>query len=159
MSAVTFEDPHVAECSDPPAVERAPSSKYLVQMLLDGELDAAIVGDKLPDPRLEMLIPDTGEAARAWAEKHGAPINHMVVVRTEISRTRPEMVREVFGMFKERRDAAVRAGDKNAAQLQFGLEANRAALDSIIDIAAHQNLIPRKWRVEELFGDVTRSLT
>ena len=94
----------------------------------------------------------------AWAEKHGAPINHMVVIRTEISRTRPDIVRDVFRMFKESRDVAARDGDKGSAQLQFGIEANRAALESIIDIATRQKLIPRKWRVEELFDDVTRGL-
>ena len=55
---VTFEDPHLAEFKDPDFVTRAPEGKTLVQMLLDGELDAAIVGDKLPDPRLAPLIPE-----------------------------------------------------------------------------------------------------
>jgi 4,5-dihydroxyphthalate decarboxylase len=155
---VTFEDPHVAEYSDPPTAERAPSSKNLVQMLIDGELDAAIVGDKLPDPRLEVLIPDCEMAARAWAEKHGPPINHMVVIRTELSRTRPDIVRDVFRMFKESRDVAARIGDKTSVQLQFGIEASRASLETIIDIAMRQKLIARKWRVEELFDDVTRDL-
>jgi 4,5-dihydroxyphthalate decarboxylase len=155
---VTFEDPHVAEYCDPPTVERAPSNRNLAQMLIDGELDAAIVGDKLPDPRLAVLIPDSEMAANAWAEKHGAPINHMLVIRTEISQTRPHIVREVFRIFKESRDVAARDGDKSSAQLQFGIEANRAALESIIDIAARQKLIPGKWRVEELFDDVTRCL-
>ena len=54
---VTFEDPHLAEYKDPDFVTRAPEGKNLMQMLLDGELDAAIVGDKLPDPRLKPLIP------------------------------------------------------------------------------------------------------
>jgi 4,5-dihydroxyphthalate decarboxylase len=155
---VTFEDPHVAEYSDPPTAERAPSGKNLVQMLIDGELDAAIVGDKFPDTRLEQLIPDAEAAASAWAEKHGAPINHMAVIRTEISGTRPDIVRDVFRMLKESRDVAARDGDERSAQLQFGIEANRIALESIIDIALRQKLIPRKWRVEELFDDVTRGL-
>ena len=43
---VTFEDPHVAEFRDPPNVERAPAGKDLTAMLLDGELDAAIVGER-----------------------------------------------------------------------------------------------------------------
>ena len=155
---VTFEDPHVAEYRDPPAIERAPSSKNMVQMLIDGELDAAVVGDKLPDPRLEVLIPDFEKAASAWAEKHGAPINHMAVIRTELSGTRPDIVRETFRMLKESRDVAARNGDRNAAQIQFGIEASRPALESIIDIAVRQKLIPGKWRVEELFDDVTRNL-
>jgi 4,5-dihydroxyphthalate decarboxylase len=155
---VTFEEPHIAEYRDPPTVERAPSSKNMVQMLIDGELDAAVVGDKLPDPRLALLIPDSEAAANAWTEKHGAPINHMLVIRTELSRTRPDIVREAYRMFRESRDAGARNGDKISAQIQFGIEANRAALESIIEIATRQNLIPRKWRVEELFDDLTRSL-
>ena len=66
---VTFEDPHVAEYNDPSFVERAPAGKNMVQMLLDGELDAAVVGDKLPDPRLKTLIPDVEAAAKAWASQ------------------------------------------------------------------------------------------
>ena len=42
---MTFEDPHVAEFRDPPNVERAPAGKDMTRMLLDGELDAAIVGE------------------------------------------------------------------------------------------------------------------
>ena len=61
---ITFEDPHVAEYRDPDTIKRAPPGKELVQMLLDGELDAAVVGDKLPDPRLRHLIPDV-ESRRA----------------------------------------------------------------------------------------------
>lgn len=155
---ITFEDPHVAEYTDPTMIERAPAGKDMAQMLLDGELDAAVVGDKLPDPRLKMLVPDSEKAAAAWAVKHGNPINHMLVIRSELSRTRPDVVREVFRIFKESRDIAVRAGNKNAAQLQFGLEANRPALEAIIGICVEQKLIPRRFSVEELFDDTTRSL-
>ena len=127
-------------------------------MLLDGELDAAVIGDKLPDPKLRILIPDSEKAAATWAGKHGNPINHMLVVRSELSRMRPDVVREVFRVFKESRDIAVKAGNKNAAQLQFGLEANRPALEAIIDICVDQKLIPRRYTVEELFDETTRSL-
>ena len=60
---ITFEDPHLAEYKDPDFVTRAPQGKTLVQMLLDGELDAAIVGDTLPDPRLKPLIADAETVA------------------------------------------------------------------------------------------------
>jgi 4,5-dihydroxyphthalate decarboxylase len=155
---VTFEDPHVAEYKDPSFVERAPAGKNMVQMLLDGELDAAVVGDKLPDPKLKTLIPDVETAAKEWATKHGNPINHMLVVRSELSNTRPDVVREVFRIFKESRDIAVRGGNKNAAQLNYGLEANRPALEAIISLTYDQKLIPRRFSVEELFDETTRSL-
>src|SRR5262249_62121834 len=86
---ITFEDPHVAEYRDPGFVKRAPAGKELAQMLLDGEIDAAVGGDKLPDPRLKHLIPDHEAAARARAERHGGvPINHMVGGRGSVSRGR-----------------------------------------------------------------------
>src|ERR1700751_1980692 len=50
---ITFEDPHVADYRDPPIVKRAAEGKQLTQTLLDGEIAAAIVGDKLPDPKLK----------------------------------------------------------------------------------------------------------
>ncbi len=156
---ITFEDPHLAEYSDPPFVERAPAGKSMVDMLLAGELDAAVVGDKLPDPRLKMLIGDNETAAATWAKTHGTPINHMLVIRSELSRTRPDVVREVFRLFKASRDAAVKGGNKQAAQLHFGLEAARAPLETIIGFAVQQGLIPRRYSVEELFDDTTRDLS
>ena len=82
----------------------------------------------------------------------------MLVVRKELTDSRPDIVRELLRIFKESRDVAVQDGNKNAAQLLFGMEANRAALETIIGIAFDQKLIPRRYNVEELFDDVTRSL-
>lgn len=156
---ITFEDPHVAEYRDPDVVKRAPPGKELVQMLLDGELDAAIVGDKLPDPRLKHLIPDAEEAARKWAQRHhGVPINHMLVVRSEISRTRPDVVREIFRLFHDSKRAAGLADGGLLDPYRFGVEACRADLEIIADFCLRQNLIPRPMSVDELFDDTTRAL-
>src|SRR6185295_18346989 len=103
---ITFEDPHIAEYTDPDFVERAPEGKVLVQMLLDGELDAAIVGDKIPDSRLALLIPEADTVAQTWAKTHGGtPINHMIVIRDAISKSRPDLVREIYRMLRESRRA------------------------------------------------------
>lgn len=156
---ITFEDPHVAEYRDPDIVKRAPPGKELVQMLLDGELDAAIVGDKLPDPRLKHLIPDAEAAAKKWAERHhGVPINHMLVVRSEISRTRPDVVREVFRLFRDSKRAAGLPDSDELDPYRFGVEVCRADLEIIIDFCLRQKLIPRKMSVDELFDDTTRPL-
>jgi 4,5-dihydroxyphthalate decarboxylase len=155
---VTFEDPHLAEYTDPPEIARAPAGKSIAQMLLDGELDAAIVGDKMPDSRLKQLIPDSEAAAKRWAEKHGQPLNHLMVIRNKLSRSRPDVVREVFRLLKESRDGAVRAGNKDAALLEFGVEPNRRALETIIDLSVDQKLIPRRFNVDELFDETTRGL-
>jgi 4,5-dihydroxyphthalate decarboxylase len=156
---VTFEDPHLAEYTDPPEIERAASGKNLVQMLLDGEIDAAVVGDKLPDPRLKQLIPDSDREAKGWADRHGDPLNHLLVIRSELSQKRPDVVREVFRIFKEARDIAARGGNRNAQAIKFGLAPNRATLETIIDNAFEQKLLPRRFTVDELFDDTTRGLT
>lgn len=155
---ITFEDPHVAEYTDPPTAERAAAGKSMVDMLLDGELDAAVVGDKLPDPRLKTLIPDWEKAARDWAAAYGNPINHMLVIRSELPRARPDLVREVFRLFKASSDMAAQNGDTTAAQLQFGVEPNRRALETIIDISYRDKLIPHRIEVDDLFDEVTRTL-
>ena len=154
---VTFEDPHVAEYHDPETVERAPPGKELVQMLLDGELDAAVVGDKLPDPRLKHLIPDPEAAADRWARRHGGiPINHMVVVRSELSRSRPDAVREVFELLRRSKEAAGAAKDPDP--LRFGVEACRPVLAVMIEYCFAHGLIRQKMTVDSLFDDTTRRL-
>jgi len=156
---VTFEDPHVAEYHDPAVVKRAPQGKDMVQMLLDGELDAAIVGDKLPDPRLKYLIADHEAAAKRWAERHGGvPINHMVVVREGLSRSHPDAVREVFRTLHESKRVACFADGAPLDPYRFGVEACRPILEIIIDFCHRQKLIERRIAVDELFDDTTRVL-
>lgn len=156
---ITFEDPHVAEYRDPDIVKRAPPGKELLQMLLDGEIDAAIVGDKLPDPRLKHLIPDADAAAQKWAERHhGVPINHMLVIRAELSRSRPDVVREVFRQFQASKRAAGLPDGGVLDPYRFGVEACRPTLEIIIDFCQQQKLIPRRVSVDELFDDTTRAL-
>src|SRR5580658_8722338 len=156
---ITFEDPHLAEYHDPDIVKRAPPGKELAQMLLDGEIDAAIVGDKLPDPRLKHLIPEPEAAAQKWAERHhGVPINHMLVVRTELSRSRPDVIRDVFRQFKDSKRAAGLPDSGVLDPYRFGVEACRPDLEIIIDFCQQQKLIPRRVSVDELFDDTTRAL-
>jgi len=156
---VSFEDPHLAEYKDPEFVTRAPAGKTIVQMLLDGELDAAIVGDTMPDPRLKPLIPDAEAAARQWALKHGGvPINHMMVVRNSIAKERPDVVQEIYRLLRESRNAASPPPGGPLDPWRFGVEANRRALEIIIDYSVRQKLIPRAFAVDELFDDTTRAL-
>jgi 4,5-dihydroxyphthalate decarboxylase len=153
---VTFEDPHLAEYKDPAFVTRAPEGKTMVQMLIDGELDAAIVGDKLPDPRLAPLIEDADTAARKWAETHGGiPINHLMVVRSAIAASRPDVVKEIYRVLRESRRSVPPPADGGLFDpWRFGVEPNRRSLEIIIDYSFRQKLIPRMFSVDELFGDV-----
>lgn len=156
---VTFEEAHVAEFRDPPSVERAPQGKELTAMLLAGEVDAAILPAVPTDPRLKPLIPDPATAAEAWRKKYNAiQVNHMVVVKDSLSKSRPEAVREIYRLLERSKKAAKlpKAGELDTNP--FGLEANRRNLEIVIDTVYRQRMIPRRFSVDELFDDVTRKL-
>jgi 4,5-dihydroxyphthalate decarboxylase len=160
VKITTMEDPHVAQYKDPSFVNRAPETKQLPQMLLDGEIDTALIGDKFPDARFKTLVPDAEAASKAWAEKNGGvPINHMVVVRDKIAKERPDVVRELFRVLKEARAADDKAAKGALDPYRFGVEANRKALEKVIDYSFKQQMITKKPTVDELFNDVTRSLS
>jgi 4,5-dihydroxyphthalate decarboxylase len=156
---VTFEDAHVAEFRDPPSVERAPEGKELTAMLLAGEIDAAILPAVPADPRLKPLIPDPAAAAEAWRKKYNAiQVNHMVVVKESLSRSRPDAVREIYKLLESSKKAAKLPKDGELDVNPFGLEANRRNLEVVIDTVYRQRMIPKRFSVDELFDDVTRKL-
>ncbi len=156
----TFEDPHVAEFSDPPAMTRAPEGKTLMSMLLAGEVDAIVTtGGDLKDPRVRSVIPDPDAAARKWYEKHRAvPINHMVCMKEAALAQNPWLAAEVFRLLAEAKKAAGLPARGEPDWFPLGLEPNRRSLELIIRYAAQQKLIPRAFTVEELFNDVTRKV-
>ena len=155
---VTFEDGHIAEYKDPPFVERAPAGKQLMQMLIDGELDAAIITDR-SDPRLKQVVPDAEEVSRKWAETHGGvPINHMLVMRDSIVKSRPDVVREVYRTVLASRRAMDLSKDGKLDPLRFGIENVRKSLELAIEYSLVQKFIARRLTVDELFDDTTRAL-
>jgi 4,5-dihydroxyphthalate decarboxylase len=146
---VTFEDAHVAEFVD--TTKRAPAGKQIIQMLIDGELDA-VLGEKSDHPDLKPLFADTAGEEKAWFARHGVvPINHMVVVSRVMSENHPDAVREVHRLLAEAAAAAPTAPRFSRAEM-------RRSLQLIIDYCVQQKLIPRAFAVEELFDDVTRAL-
>ena len=106
---ITFEGAHVLEYADPAFVERAAPGKELLKMLRDRELDAVIVGaDEPDDPELRTVFPDPDDAATAFRDKYRfVPINHMIVVRSEIAVERPDLAAELTRMFAAAKAASV----------------------------------------------------
>jgi 4,5-dihydroxyphthalate decarboxylase len=147
---VTFEDAHVAEFQD--NTERAPPGKQIIQMLLDGELDA-VLGEKSDHSDLRPLFPDVAAEEESWFAKHKVlPINHMVVVSESLSNQHPDAVRDVFRLLQE--SAALAP----AGAPRFSADEMRRSLELVIRYSAQQRLIPRAFAVDELFDDVTRKL-
>jgi 4,5-dihydroxyphthalate decarboxylase len=157
---ITFDDSHLAEYRDPPNCQRAPKGKKLVDMLLDRDIDAAILGPNLPnDARLRTLIPDADAAALDWSKKYGVtPINHMYVVKQSLCQARPDIVREIYRMLLAGRAAGPQPTPGSPNLTPDGVAANRGSLELVIDYAFEQKIIPRKFTVDELFDDTTRVL-
>jgi 4,5-dihydroxyphthalate decarboxylase len=157
---VTFEDAHVAEYRDPPGVERAAAGKDLTEMLLDGELDAAIFGGNMPDdPRLKSVILDPDAAAADWYRRTGAvPVNHMVVFKAGLSQSHPDVVREVYRMLRESKAAAGLPKPGAVDFVPFGFDALKPSLELMSSYCFEMKLTPRRYSVDELFDDTTRVL-
>ena len=146
---VTFEDGHVAEAKDPPGVVRAKGD--ITEMLLAGELDAAIYGAAMPkDARLKSVIADPdGEAKQWYAKHHLVPVNHMVTVTEELAKANPDAVAELYRMLEASRAAAGMSGPIDPAP--FGKEKNRRCLELLIGYAVQQHQIPRVLSVDDLW--------
>ncbi len=157
---VTFEEAHVAEFKDPPNIQRAPAGKDILNMLLEGEVDAAVLGSTtLPDPRLKRLIPDPDKAAKDWHARNGTiQINHMVTVKDTLSKSNPDAVREIYRLLKESKRRAPAPAPGALDMTPIGLETMRHGLEVAIDYVHKQHLIPQRYKVDELFDDVTRKL-
>jgi 4,5-dihydroxyphthalate decarboxylase len=167
---VTFEDSHVADFVEPSNVERAPVGKTIEQMLMDGELDAAVLGSPGAPAGPGATVPviaDPLTAAGEWFAKYGiVPINHLLVVPDRLSEQSPELVAEVFDMVKRARAiglddarlAPAEPGVTAADALPLGIDALRPGLELISEYAAKQHLIPAPIPVDEMFDDVTRQL-
>jgi 4,5-dihydroxyphthalate decarboxylase len=155
---LTIEDAHLSEYRDPPNVRRLPAGAKLKDMLFKGEIAAAIMGNDMPDdPRLQTLIPDAAAAAKEWYQREGVIcMNHVFVVREELSQERPDVVRELFRMFVESRALAPEQPGKVLPPI--GVEANRKALEMAIQYSYEQKVIPRRLSVDELFDDTTSGL-
>ena len=151
---ITFEDPHVAEYVD--TTERAPKDKKILQMLLDGELDA-VLGEASNDPKLKPLFPDPAAEAAKWYARRGVvPVNHLVVVTEQLAKSRPDVVVGVYDLLKRNKEQMGPAASLDL--VPFGVEANRKPLELIVDYTFQQALIPRRYAVEELFDATTRGL-
>ena len=149
---VSFEDPHVPECVEPPNVIRAPAGKTLLGMLRAGELDAGVVSVRdQEDGRLQPVIPDPEAALQAWCARYRVrPLNHVVVIHRDLARTEPWVAGEVVRLLQQ--SAAAAPDMPGADSIQSGIEALRPSLDLIIHYAYQQGLIPRRFAVDELFS-------
>jgi 4,5-dihydroxyphthalate decarboxylase len=173
---VPTNDEHVAEFQAPPNVDYSFRGKNIVELLLSGQIDAAIGDIQVDAPEIRPLIPDARNAGFAYFRKTGIyPINHVLVIKNSILEAEPWVAEELFSIFNAakraylaRLDAGVDLSPADHEIIErrnvvgdpfpFGINANRKALDAILRFSVDQHVIPKKLTVEELFAPGTLKL-
>jgi 4,5-dihydroxyphthalate decarboxylase len=158
---VTIEDGHVPEFKDPPNAQRAPAGKNVLNMLLEGELDAAILsGAEIKNPKVKVLIPNAKEAGADWYRKNGTiQVNHIFVVKESLAKSDPEAVKELFRLFvAAKKAAAEQLGADGIDYKPMGYTAVRKNFEMAAEYAWQQRLMPRRLDLDDLFDETTRAL-
>lgn len=152
---VTIEGGHLEEYADPAFVRRADAGKQLLPMLRAGEIDAAILGNDLPEgPEFKPLIDDAAAADLEWYGLHRyVPINHVVVVTRALAESNPQAVRAVYDLLKRGKESVAAENAGKADKLLFGYDALRGPLEETLAFCEQQGLLPRKLTVDEIFAD------
>jgi 4,5-dihydroxyphthalate decarboxylase len=171
-------DEHVAEWQRPTNVVPIEAGKKMEDMLISGELVAAI-GVDVKSPDVAPLIPNALEAGlKALRERGHYPINHLVVIKDELIAKHPDLAADVFNAFAESRRLYVdrlKAGKIEKPTevdevhkkvmaitgdpLPYGVEPNRKVIEELIGHALAQGIITKPVTVDELFVPSTRGLT
>jgi 4,5-dihydroxyphthalate decarboxylase len=149
----TREGAHVTQYADPAFVTREPQAESLPDLLREGKIDAAVLGNDLPGgDEFVPVLPDAAARDREWWRQHGfMPVNHMVAVAASTCRENPSAVREGYALLR-RADAAVERVDGAPRPTLFGWDRLRGPVESVIDACLAQGLLPRRLSSEEVFG-------
>ena len=168
---IPTDDEHVLGFNAPKNVDYSFRGKPMRDLLLSGEVDAALGEVGVEAPEIKPLIPDARNAAFGYFRKTGIyPINHGIVVKDSVLKDNPWIAGELTRAFEAAKAEYLKdlkgnemsswdqAATVNAAVVgdpfPFGIEKNRKALEAMTQFAVDQKMVPRKFAVEELFAPV-----
>jgi 4,5-dihydroxyphthalate decarboxylase len=171
-------DEHVAEYRPPENVVAIEKGRKMADLLASGELPAAI-GVDIENSDVKPLIANPREAGFEALRATGHyPINHLMVVKSELLEGDPSLGPGIFAAFAQAKRLYVerlRAGAiakptavdemhqrvmeiTGGDPLPYGIEPNRAMLEEVVRSALEQKIIARPVTVEELFPKNTHAL-
>jgi 4,5-dihydroxyphthalate decarboxylase len=173
LSKITWaptDDEHVAAYKAPRNVDYSHRGKSIGDLLLSGEFAAAVGDIRVDSADIRPVIPDARNAGIAYFRKTGIyPINHVLVVRDTVLMADPALAARLFRAFQEAKkvyfvhlaagrnlspadEAAIVLKQVMGDPLPFGVRANRKAIDTIVQFAVDQQVIPKKLNPEDLFA-------
>jgi 4,5-dihydroxyphthalate decarboxylase len=172
-------DEHVTAYRPPDNVVPIEPGRTLEEMVRSGDL-AAVIGADIDSPQVTPLIADPAEAGFAALQRRGLyPINHLVVVKDELLKERPELGVEVFDAFARAKQLYVERLRNDALEtttptdrmyrrvmevtgadpLPYGIAPNQQMLDELLRHAVSQRILDRPMDLDELFAPGTHDLT
>jgi ABC-type nitrate/sulfonate/bicarbonate transport system substrate-binding protein len=171
-------DEHVSQYRPPSNVVPVKPPRSLEDLLRSGKL-AGVLSAGIDAPDVMPLIPDPAEAAlRALQERGLYPINHLVVVRDDVLRQRPDLAADIFDAFVRAKQHYVdrlsngaitspTATDRLYRQvleltgddpLPYGIDPNREMLERLMRTAVDQKILSRPVKLENVFAAGTLRL-
>lgn len=162
-------------------IEAVAPGRFLVNLLLEGEIDA-LLAYKPPkafsNGQLVRLFPDYEQRERAAFARTGVfPIMHLVGVRRDVAEAYPALPSALLTAFTEAKDLALQTLREvqalpvalpwvapEVARLTalmgsdwwpYGVRDNRPALETILRQGHEQGLLPSVPKIEELFHSST----
>jgi 4,5-dihydroxyphthalate decarboxylase len=170
-------DEHVAEYRPPKNVVPIEPGKTMDEMLVSGELAAAI-GVDVKSGDVKPLIPDALAAGLAALERNGHyPINHLVVIKDELIERNGDLAADVFDAFAQAKRIYLEKLQAGAIEkptevdevhkrvmaitgdpLPYGIAPNRKVIDALIGHALTQGIIDKPVSAHDLFAPSTRGL-
>jgi 4,5-dihydroxyphthalate decarboxylase len=170
-------DEHVAEYMPPANVVPIEKGKKMSDMLINGELAAAI-GVDVDHADVKPLIANALDAGLAALRTRGHyPINHLMVIKDEVLAAHPELAADVFNAFAESKRVYLqrltagqiekptaidlmhqRVMEITGDPLPYGIAPNRSVIEELIGHTLKQGIITRAVSVDELFAASTRTL-
>ena len=157
------------------SVQQTPGGKSLVAMLAAGELDMAWIGGNLQAQAgnaLRPLFADAIAEGKRFYDAHGyVPANHMYMVRGSLAREHPALVAKLYRAFHESKALAQQSlpretprgllfGNEQLARtcesfagdpFSYGIDSNRAMLETVVHLCQEQGLVRDKSSIEQLF--------
>ena len=151
---VTKDTAHVAEYHDPQFVRRELDGS-VVEALRNGEVDAAILGNDLPEGEFRPVFPDPAERDAQWSRQHGyVPVNHVLVASTDALAGDAETVRMVYRTLRD--DANEHA--EGVVTPLFGVTDLTTPIEEIVATCVSQGLLARPIPATDVLASATRLL-
>jgi 4,5-dihydroxyphthalate decarboxylase len=165
-------------------VQPIPPGRTLVDMLVTGEIDA-LYAPRTPEPfragrpEVRRLFPDVRDVEERYVSETGIfPIMHVVVIREDVYQARPWVAQSLFKAFTQAKALIQERMTETAASAfmvpwlydeldrtqsllgrdywPYGIETNRATLDTFLRYAHEQGLTDGRLTPDELFAPETR---